>query len=404
MMARKVIFMKIKTVSEITGLTTRAIRVYIDEQLIAPRFTENYLGRRAFDFSEEDVSALQNIATLRKYGFSIDEIRNILLDAQNSIAIIENVKQRTKTQMEEYSERLSVLSRVEDNKAYSIAELSAVLSQVDTKLEIPIEHPNLNVIKIVKSIAVFVIVWLPFVLVFGGFVHDMTFYAYPKINTKNILLTLLTLVPSISILIVNQIKPNMKRVMRRIILCLCIAAMPFSFVMPYGIATYSETTDFRHYRDFDPGCLATRNVVFCDVFPAWPRYFDNVENENGEFEAVYLNSKYYYRFIQGFDYTYDIYAEWPLEEGDFCEEVQRVKEIYEKAVLEKTYGYKFVEMEKGAFSCLILYDGHEPFQNEPNSYQYLIFAYDEDTNRVRYIYCDSLENGVDQPYYLELDW
>ena len=396
--------MKIKTVSEITGLTARAIRVYIDEQLIAPRFTENYLGRRAFDFSEEDVSALQNIATLRKYGFSIDEIRNILLDAQNSIAIIENVKQRTKTQMEEYSERLSVLSRVEENKAYSIAELSAVLSQVDTKLEIPIEHPNLNVIKIVKSIAIFVIVWLPFVLVFGGFVHDMTFYAYPKINTQNILLTLLTLVPSISILIVNQIKPNMKRVMRRIILCLCIAAMPFSFVMPYGIATYSETTDFRHYRDFDPGCLATRNVVFCDVFPAWPRYFDNVENENGEFEAVYLNSKYYYRFIQGFDYTYDIYAEWPLEEGDFFEEVQRVKGIYEKAVLEKTYGYKFVEMEKGAFSCLILYDGHEPFQNEPNSYQYLIFAYDEDTNRVRYIYCDSLENGVDQPYYLELDW
>ena len=396
--------MKIKTVSEITGLTARAIRVYIDEQLIAPRFTENYLGRRAFDFSEEDVSALQNIATLRKYGFSIDEIRNILLDAQNSIAIIESVKERTKTQMEECSERLSVLSRVEDNKAYSIAELSAVLSQVDTKLEIPIEHPNLNVIKIVKGIAVFVIVWLPFILVFGGFVHDMTFYAYPKINTKNVLLTLLTLVPSVAILIVNQIKPNMKRVMRRIILCLCIAAMPFSFVMPYGIATYSETTDFRHYRDFDPGCLANRNVVFCDVFPAWPRYFDNVENEDGEFEAVYLDSKYYYRYIQGFDYTYDIYAEWPLEEDDFFEEVQRVKEIYEKAVLEKIYGYKFVEMEKGAFSCLILYDGHEPFQNEPNSYQYLIFAYDEDTNRVRYIYCDSLENGADQPYYLELDW
>ena len=75
--------MKIKTVSEITGLTSRAIRVYIDEQLIAPKFTENYLGRRAFDFSEQDVAALQSIATLRKYGFSIDEIRNILLDAQN---------------------------------------------------------------------------------------------------------------------------------------------------------------------------------------------------------------------------------------------------------------------------------------------------------------------------------
>ena len=396
--------MKIKTVSEITGLTSRAIRVYIDEQLIAPKFAENYLGRRAFDFSEQDVAALQSIATLRKYGFSIDEIRNILLDAQNSIAIIESVKERTKSQMEEYSERLSVLSRIEDDRAYSVSELSAVLSQVDAKLEIPIEHPKLSVTKIAKSIAIFVIVWLPFVLVFGGFVHDITFYAYPKINTKNVFLTLLTLAPSISILIVTQIKPNIKHAIKKIILCLCIVAMPFSFIMPYGIATYSETTDFRHYRDFDPDCLANRNVVFGDVFPAWPYYLDNVENENGEFETVYLDSKYYYRFIQGFDYTYDVYAEWSLEEDEFAAEVQRVRAVYEKAVAEQTYGYKFVEMEKGAFSCLILYDGHEPFQNEPNSYQYLIFAYNEDTNRVRYIYCDSLENGADQPYYLELDW
>ena len=83
----------------------------------------------------------------------------------------------------------SPLLNPETHEVMSAEELSAVLSQVDTKLEIPIEHPNLNVIKIVKSIAVFVIVWLPFVLVLGGFVHDMTFYAYPKINTKNVLLT-----------------------------------------------------------------------------------------------------------------------------------------------------------------------------------------------------------------------
>ena len=89
--------MKIKTVCELTGLTARTIRVYIDEQLIAPKFTENYLGRRSFEFSQEDIVSLQNIATLRKYGFSIDEIRNILLDSQNSIAIIESVNKEHKT-------------------------------------------------------------------------------------------------------------------------------------------------------------------------------------------------------------------------------------------------------------------------------------------------------------------
>ena len=108
----EVIIVKIKAVCDLTGLTARTVRVYIDEQLIAPKFTENYLGRRSFEFSQSDIAALQNIATLRKYGFSIDEIRNILLDSQTSIAIIENVKQRTQIQADEYHERLKALSPI----------------------------------------------------------------------------------------------------------------------------------------------------------------------------------------------------------------------------------------------------------------------------------------------------
>ena len=396
--------MKIKAVCELTGLTARTVRVYIDEQLIAPKFTENYLGRRSFEFSQSDIAALQNIATLRKYGFSIDEIRNILLDSQTSIAIIENVKQRTKIQADEYHERLKALSRVESLKAYSVEELSEILLQGEAEIQFPVELPKLNVKRIVKSAVIFLIVWLPFVLVIGGIINDITTYAYPKINIANVILTLLTLIPSISILVITKFKPNIKRIIKRIILCLCIIAIPFSLIMPYGIVTRSETTDFRNYRDFDPDCLATRNKVFNEVFPSRPHYFENVKNEDGEWEAVYFDAKYYYRFFYGMDYTYDIYAEWPLEADKFGEEVQRVKGVFEKAIADKTYGYKFVEIEKGEYTCLILYRGDEPFQKATNNYQYLIFAYSETTNSVRYIYCDSLENGVDQPYYLQLDW
>ena len=400
----EVIILKIKAVCDLTGLTARTVRVYIDEQLIAPKFTENYLGRRSFEFSQSDIAALQNIATLRKYGFSIDEIRNILLDSQTSIAIIENVKQRTQIQADEYRERLKALARVEAQKAYSVEELSEILLQVKAELELPVESPKRNVKRIVKSAVIFLIVWLPFVLVIGGIINDITTYAYPKINIANVILTLLTLIPSISILVITKLKPNIKRTVKRIILCLCVVAIPFSLVMPYGIVTRSETTDFRNYRDFDPDCLAPRNKVFNEVFPMWPHYFENVKNEDGEWEAVYLDAKYYYRFFYGMDYTYDIYAEWPLEADKLGEEVQRVKGVFEKAIADKTYGYKFVEIEKGEYTCLILYSGDEPFQKATNNYQYLIFAYSETTNSVRYIYCDSLENGVDQPYYLELDW
>ena len=396
--------MKIKAVCELTGLTARTVRVYIDEQLIAPKFTENYLGRRSFEFSQSDIAALQNIATLRKYGFSIDEIRNILLDSQTSIAIIENVKQRTQIQADEYRERLKALSRVESLKAYSVEELSEILLQGEAEIQFPVELPKLNVKRIVKSAVIFLIVWLPFVLVIGGIINDITTYAYPKISITNVILTLFTLIPSVSILVITKLKSNIKRIAKRMIFCLCVVAIPFSLVMPYGIVTRSETTDFRYYRDFDPDCLATRNKVFNEVFPMWPHYFENVKNEDGEWEAVYLDAKYYYRFFYGIDYTYDIYAEWPLEADKLGEEVQRVKGVFEKAIADKTYGYKFVEIEKGEYTCLILYSGDEPFQKATNNYQYLIFAYSETTNSVRYIYCDSLENGVDQPYYLQLDW
>lgn len=396
--------MKIKAVCDLTGLTARTVRVYIDEQLIAPKFTENYLGRRSFEFSQSDIAALQNIATLRKYGFSIDEIRNILLDSQTSIAIIENVKQRTKIQADEYHERLKALSRVESLKAYSVEELSEILLQGEAEIQFPVELPKLNVKRIVKSAVIFLIVWLPFVLVLGGIINDVTTYAYPKISIANVILTLLTLIPSISILVITKVKPNIKKIVKRIVLCLCVFAIPFSFIMPYGIVTCSETTDFRYYRDFDPDCLATRNKVFNEVFPMWPHYFENVKNEDGEWETVYLDAKYYYRFFYGMDYTYDIYAEWPLEADKFGEEIKRVRGIFEKAIADKTYSYKFVEIEKDEYTCLILYSGDEPFQKATNNYQYLIFAYSETTSSVRYIYCDSLENGVDQPYYLQLDW
>ena len=404
MIAMEVIIVKIKAVCDLTGLTARTVRVYIDEQLIAPKFTENYLGRRSFEFSQSDIAALQNIATLRKYGFSIDEIRNILLDSQTSIALIENVKQRTQIQADEYHERLKALSRVESLKAYSVEELSEILLQGEAEIQFPVELPKLNVKRIVKSSVIFFIVWLPFVLVFGGIINDITTYAYPKISIANVILTLLTLIPSISILVITKVKPNIKKIVKRIVLCLCVVAIPFSFIMPYGIVTRSETTDFRYYRDFDPDCLATRNKVFNEVFPMWPHDFEIVKNENGEWETVYLDAKYYYQFFYGMDYTYDIYAEWPLEADKFGEEVQRVKDVFEKAIADKTYGYKFVEIEKGEYTCLILYSGDEPFQKATDNYQYLIFAYSETANVVRYIYCDSLENGADQPYYLQLDW
>jgi len=396
--------MQIKTVCELTGLTARAIRVYIDEQLIEPIFTENYLGRRSFDFSMDDVEMLKSIAILRKNDFSIDEIRRMINHAESSTVIVQNVKKRIEEQADAYRLRLQAFSYIDADRAYSISELAQLLSQTPNDAPIPNEPRKWNVAEGVKSVFVFIAVWLPFALTTVGFFSGIRMYAYPKVNAGGILLTLLALTPSVLILVITKIKPNVKKRLKQFLLLLCILFIPFSLIAPFGIVLRSETTDFHNYRDFDPDCLANRNEVFLELFPAWPHYFENVKNENGKWETVYLDAKYYYQFLYGMDYTYDIYAEWPLRNEDFAAEVQRARAVFEKAVAEETYGYDFVEMERGDFSCLILYDGNEPFQEVTNSSAYLIFAYCEKNNTVRYIYCDSLENGVDQPYYLQLDW
>ncbi len=57
--------MQIKEVTARTGLTDRAIRLYIENGLVRPRQEFNYAGRRSISFDEEDVRTLEAVATLR---------------------------------------------------------------------------------------------------------------------------------------------------------------------------------------------------------------------------------------------------------------------------------------------------------------------------------------------------
>lgn len=152
----------------------------------------------------------------------------------------------------------------------------------------------------------------------------------------------------------------------------------------------------------DAQCIGNKSVFFHELFPAWPHYFIV---DNGK--KVYLDAHYYYYFYQGLDYTYDIYAEWPLEKEDFDKEVARVKALFDENAPKKENRsdyHNYVITTKGSYECLIIYYGDKPFEKATDNYTYYIFAYDEENLKVRYIYCDSLENGVDQPYYLSLDW
>ena len=103
--------MKIKAVCEQTGLTDRTIRYYIEEGLISPFYTENYLGRKNFDFSEADVAMLKDIAILRKFGFSIAEIKQLSQHPEEAVSIIQRLQARKQQDVDDELSMLSVLKQ-----------------------------------------------------------------------------------------------------------------------------------------------------------------------------------------------------------------------------------------------------------------------------------------------------
>ena len=116
--------MKIKEVITKTGLTDRAIRLYIENDLVKPEYDENYNGRKSIDFSENDVEKLKNIALLRKADFSIQEIKALQMGGETAQNTIKEYINRTNEKIEfsnEIIERIGTLANEENITINTIA-------------------------------------------------------------------------------------------------------------------------------------------------------------------------------------------------------------------------------------------------------------------------------------------
>ena len=74
--------MKMKQVCQLTGLTERTIRFYVEKELCAPE-TRWMDQRKYYDFSKENVEELRQAAELRKAYFSIQAPGADSRDSQN---------------------------------------------------------------------------------------------------------------------------------------------------------------------------------------------------------------------------------------------------------------------------------------------------------------------------------
>lgn len=127
--------MKMKEICARTGLTERAVRLYIDKGLLSPITTE-LNGRVYTEFSESNVRTLETISALRAMRFSLSDIKSML---ENPSAAADIARAHAKTLFSERSELTGLagaLSRVNFDAVYDAHSLVQQTAELPTQLHL----------------------------------------------------------------------------------------------------------------------------------------------------------------------------------------------------------------------------------------------------------------------------
>lgn len=424
--------MKIKEVIEKTKLTDRAIRFYIDSGLVSPGIEENYSGRKNIEFSENDIERLSQIALLRKACFSISDIKEIISDNGNIKDVISRFVETTSDEIKAKSEVIEKLKSISADEEITVETLCRKLSETAEKNDLPQE--DISVTKKQKFMKIFFRVFsvTGIVSTLGWLIYSVIYefqtFAYIKITPEHItwFLTmqagvLIILGLSIFILCICRV-PFISKA--RETCCSWITVIILPLLLPafllsvFGIAfsnAESETTNPENYMEFDSlveselenkqYCakyyqtdgesgedLTLQTVTTLDLFPIGipPSAYDEETNDLKE------TTKYYYNYELLSSANYDIFAEWVLNDYEY------------KQAKEDAYNFTGYEtINKGDWVCLYFeaYDENTDEWEEEQNLEYLIFAYNDKQNKVRYIsskrYFLSEENP---PFQTTLDW
>ena len=115
--------MKMKEVTEQTGLTERTVRYYMEKGLIAPHGQWRN-GREYTEFDETDIARLKAVATLRELGFSVEAIRSMQAEPGLIPQIVAERRQAAESESKIANETERILSGINADDADSIEELA----------------------------------------------------------------------------------------------------------------------------------------------------------------------------------------------------------------------------------------------------------------------------------------
>lgn len=436
--------MKIKEVIEKTGLTDRAVRLYIDEGLTSPSIEESYNGRKSIDFSDSDVNRLNNIATLRKAGFSIADIKSIIDDSSTTQKIVEKFIEHTKKNILHEKEIVEKLSNISCDREITIEDLCITLSATVESGKVPTEDLKLTPKELIKKIIsillasvllIYALRWVA--LLYPGLLD----FRYIRLDIEKLpsLLAysswLIVIAFSVAILVISTGKRFPKRIRGLIsgFFTLSFIATIFSIVSSFllvficAFPFYSQTAEAENYLKLDSYLeeymktditLTYRESVF-DVFPDYIPLSACGNRKNSEYPDT---TKYFYKYTACERFgTYDIYAEWVLSDAEYekaKKELPDATKITQKGdwtIKYYTYSVRFNDGDHSRESDVeILYEKTQDefvidkwkTEEYEAEYEYLLCAYNDSQKKMRYVASGCCHHNPTEsgPYHLSLDW
>lgn len=419
--------MKMKDVIARTDLTDRAIRLYIENGLVAPHFTESYNGRKNIDFTEEDLNTLKNIATLRKADFSIAEIKSLTENPVNCKTVLEDFLKNKNEKIENNTKIVEALSPLLSTENPDINSICEKLNAVTTDKAVPEEDAKAPLIEKIERIFFLSVSYVSilYTIVYAWinlYMYTTKYnFKYPYGNGLAFLIAMPTILLLCSLYYFLRYRKKLRkksktksftRQLTSLLLVVPLGYLAFFMVVITMFPTlfnesliYSQTTNPSHYLDVDSHIELPGNF-FPDEIPEYA----GKDKYMWFFKKYPRDTQYFYRI----ELNVDVFAQWyipdrtppkwmkvenPLED-EFYAEIKRMKNY------ETESGNPPIEKIKCNWTLLYYADTSE--YDFSKHYKYLIFAYNEDERLVRYIY--SAASGGNPggifsvPYYLTLDW
>lgn len=167
---------KIKEICELTGLTERAVRLYIEQELITPQVKDG-IHNKAYFFSEKDVETLKNISALRNAGFGLSDIKLMLENPVNISSLVKKKEEELEKEIRHLKYIQETLKYLNIQEYNDVTKLANAIEPRSTYAKETPRYRKPRWVIVLAFVVVVLLLFVPYVMQMGSLFYVALLFA-----------------------------------------------------------------------------------------------------------------------------------------------------------------------------------------------------------------------------------